>query len=248
MYPLRITTGYRTHVAVLVLLAAGAACDSKSKAPDPAAPTTTGHDAAPREPAPATAEPETPRPAPSEPADETTRAAVGQPAPDFTLPDLDGKPVKLSDHRGKTVVLEWFNPQCPFVRMSHTKGSLVDAAARHAKDGVVWLAINSNAPGKQGNAPDVNRQAKTAFGMQHPLLRDEAGAVGRQYGATHTPHMFVIDPSGTLVYAGAIDNSPTAKAPPPRAASSCATWTKPSPSSPPANPSACPARRPTGAR
>ncbi len=203
---MHVRPSLRRHLPLcLLLLVAGAACDSKSKAPEPAAPASPAADVADPAPAAPTNEPQA---APSGGSGATVQAAVGQPAPDFTLPDLDGDPVRLADHRGKTVVLEWFNPQCPFVRMSHTKGSLVDAPARHQKDGVVWLAINSNAPGKQGHDPDVNRQALTELGMDYPLLRDEAGDVGRQYGATHTPHMFVIDPNGTLVYAGAIDNSP----------------------------------------
>ena len=135
-------------------------------------------------------------------------AEVGAPAPDFTLADLTGKTVKLSDFKGKTVVLEWFNPGCPYVKASHTKGSLVDAARRHAQKGVVWLAINSGAPGKQGAGLEVNREAQKTFRLDHPVLLDESGQVGRAYGATNTPHMFVIAPSGTLVYAGAIDNSP----------------------------------------
>ena len=137
-----------------------------------------------------------------------SQAEIGEPAPDFTLKDLGGLQVRLKDFLGKTVVLEWFNPQCPFVRLSHTKGSLKDAAARHSKAGVVWLAINSAAPGKQGHSPDTNRQAKTSFGMTHPLLVDEAGEVGRMYGAERTPHLYVIDPNGILVYRGAVDNSP----------------------------------------
>jgi peroxiredoxin len=135
-------------------------------------------------------------------------AQIGQLAPDFELPDLDGKPTRLRDHRGKVVVLEWFNPECPFVRASHTKGSLVGLAARHAKQGVVWLAINSSAPGKQGHEPSVNLEAKQSFQLAHPILRDETGRVGRAYGSERTPHLFVIDPDGKLVYAGAIDNSP----------------------------------------
>lgn len=135
-------------------------------------------------------------------------AKVGTPAPDFTLTDLDGKTVKLSDYQGKTVVLEWFNPGCPYVKNAHSKGSLVDAAARHTKNGVVWLAINSGAPGKQGTGADTNRAAAKQWNMAHPVLLDESGKVGRAYGATNTPHMYVIDPKGTLVYAGAIDNSP----------------------------------------
>ena len=135
-------------------------------------------------------------------------AAVGQPAPDFTLPDLDGRPVKLSDHRGKIVVLEWFNPGCPFVVASHTRGTLKGAAARESKAGVVWLAVNSGAPGKQGHGVEVNRAAAREWGMDHPVLLDEGGEAGRAYGATNTPHMYVVDARGTLVYRGAIDNSP----------------------------------------
>jgi hypothetical protein len=94
------------------------------------------------------------------------------------------------------------------VRNAHTKGSLAGAAARAAKDGVVWLAVNSGAPGKQGHGAGVNRAAAREWGMGYPILLDEAGEVGKAYGAAHTPHMFVVDPAGTLVYAGAIDNSP----------------------------------------
>jgi cytochrome oxidase Cu insertion factor (SCO1/SenC/PrrC family) len=133
---------------------------------------------------------------------------VGQPAPDFSLRDLDGKVVKLSDLRGRTVVLEWFNPGCPFVKASHTRGTLVGAAARQAGKGVVWLAVNSAAPGKQGYGAESNRAATQQFQMSYPVLLDESGQVGRAYGATNTPGMFVIDGEGRLVYRGAIDNSP----------------------------------------
>jgi peroxiredoxin len=135
-------------------------------------------------------------------------AALGAPAPDFELKDLDGTLVKLSSFRGKRVVLEWFNPGCPFVKASHTKGSLVDTAARHEKSGVVWLAINSGAPGKQGHGVETNREAKQSFKLPHPILLDESGRVGKAYGATRTPHLYVIDENGVLVYRGAIDNSP----------------------------------------
>jgi peroxiredoxin len=135
-------------------------------------------------------------------------AKLGAPAPDFELPDLDGQLVKLASFRGKTVVLEWFNPGCPFVKASHTKGSLVDTAARHQKAGVVWLAINSGAKGKQGHGVAANRAGKETFNLDHPILLDESGAVGHAYSAAHTPHLFVIDPKGVLVYRGAIDNSP----------------------------------------
>jgi peroxiredoxin len=135
-------------------------------------------------------------------------AEVGQPAPDFTLVDLDGKVHKLSDHKGKIVVLEWFNPGCPYVVAAHTKGSLVDTAARQSKDGVVWLAVNSGAPGKQGHGVETNRAAVKAWAMPNPVLLDESGSVGKAYGATNTPHMFVVGKDGKLAYKGAIDNSP----------------------------------------
>jgi peroxiredoxin len=135
-------------------------------------------------------------------------AALGKPAPDFELSSLDGKRVRLSAYKGKIVVLEWFNPECPFVRLSHTKGSLVGTAERHAKQGVVWLAINSGAPGKQGHGLETNREAAASYRLQHPVLLDEAGKVGRSYAAERTPHMFVIDAQGILRYRGAIDNSP----------------------------------------
>jgi peroxiredoxin len=135
-------------------------------------------------------------------------AKVGAPAPAFTLKDLDGKVVNLADLKGKTVVLEWFNPDCPYVKSSHTKGSLIDTAKRHTQKGVVWLAINSGAPGKQGTGAERNKQAAKTYAMAHPILLDESGQVGKSYGATNTPHMFIIDKQGTLVYAGAIDNSP----------------------------------------
>jgi peroxiredoxin len=135
-------------------------------------------------------------------------AELGQPAPGFTLKDLDGREVSLSSFKGKTVVLEWFNPECPYVKNAHGKGSLVDTAKRHQKKGVVWLAINSGAPGKQGAGVEKNREAVKAFKLEHPVLLDESGAIGKAYGATNTPHLYVIDAKGVLVYRGAIDNSP----------------------------------------
>jgi peroxiredoxin len=134
-------------------------------------------------------------------------AKIGQPAPNFSLPDLDGKTVSLADFKGKTVVLEWFNPGCPFVQQSHKKGGLKGTAARHETKGVVWLAINSGAAGKQGHGKETNQKAKGEFGIGYPILLDEDGAVGRAYGAKRTPHMYVIDPAGVLVYAGAIDST-----------------------------------------
>jgi peroxiredoxin len=152
--------------------------------------------------------PEPGKSAPAAVAPGAVAAVIGAPAPDFTLTDYDGKAVHLADLKGKTVVLEWFNPDCPFVKASHTKGSLRDAAKRHTAEGVVWLGINSAAPGKQGNLPERVAAGKQAFGLDHPILADASGQVGHLYGATNTPNMFIIDAKGILVYRGAIDNSP----------------------------------------
>ncbi len=160
---------------------------------------------------PAKAELPTPHVAPQA-ATQAGRAAIGEPAPDFELSDVNGKRVTLAEFKGKTVVLEWFNPQCPFVKLSHTKGSLAGFAhERDGKNGVVWLAINSGGEGRQGHGIEVNRTGAKTFGLDHPILLDPSGSVGRAYGATNTPHMFVIDSSGRLAYAGAIDNSPDAE-------------------------------------
>lgn len=136
------------------------------------------------------------------------QASLRAAAPVFELPDLDGKTVKLSDFKGKTVVLEWFNPECPFVTNSHTKGSLVTTAKTWQDKGIVWLAINSAGAGKQGGGLDLNQASKAKLAIPHPILFDAKGTVGKAYGATNTPHMFVIDPEGKLAYRGAIDNSP----------------------------------------
>jgi peroxiredoxin len=135
-------------------------------------------------------------------------AKVGESAPDFELTDIDGKAHKLSDYAGKTVVLEWFNPQCPFVKFAHSEGPLEDMAAKEMEQGVVWLTINSGAPGKQGHGIEANKAGVQAYGMTNPVLLDEEGKVGRSYGALKTPHVFLIDDKGVLVYAGAIDNAP----------------------------------------
>lgn len=129
-------------------------------------------------------------------------------APDFTLRDLDGGTVTLAGLRGKVVVLEWFNPECPFVQRSHTEGSLVGMAKRQTAKGVAWYAINSGAPGKQGSGAEASRKGQKALDVENPILLDETGTVGKAYGATNTPQMFVIDATGNVVYSGAIDNSP----------------------------------------
>ncbi len=136
------------------------------------------------------------------------KAKIGSPAPGFTLPDLEGKRVSLDQFKGKTVVLEWFNPFCPFVKASHTKGSLKDAAKRASKKGIVWLAINSSGKGLKGHGVSANVNGKKEWQMAHPILLDELGVVGKAYGAKRTPQLFVIDSHGVLVYSGAVDNSP----------------------------------------
>ncbi|HMI90612.1 MAG TPA: redoxin family protein, partial [Polyangiales bacterium] len=120
----------------------------------------------------------------------------------------DGKNHELSALKGKTVVLEWFNPECPFVRAAHGEGVLKDMAKRVQSKDVVWLSINSGAPGKQGHGAERNREGKTQFAMENPILLDETGQVGHSYGALKTPTMFVIDAQGQLVYRGGIDNAP----------------------------------------
>ncbi|WP_437958517.1 thioredoxin family protein [Sorangium sp. So ce119] len=191
-------------IPLTFLAASLAACTQPGDASAPAAPAATG--AAAQQPARAEAEKAKAADAPAAQAN-AGPAKVGQPAPDFTLQDLDGKPVKLADHKGKTVVLEWFNPGCPFVQLAHRKGGLKDVPAQQMAKGVVWLAINSGAPGKQGAAREDNVKARGEFGMSYPILVDEKGDVGRAYGAQRTPHMVIIDPQGTLVYAGAIDST-----------------------------------------
>ncbi|MEO1174456.1 MAG: redoxin family protein, partial [Myxococcota bacterium] len=137
-------------------------------------------------------------------------ATVGETAPSFSVQDVNGKTVSLADYKGKKVVLEWFNPDCPFVKYSHTDGPLKGQAAKAESD-TVWIAINSGAPGKQGAGKDRNQKAVGEFGMEYPVLLDESGKVGRSYGAKTTPHMFVINEKGVLEYAGAIDNAPFGK-------------------------------------
>ena len=137
---------------------------------------------------------------------------VGKPAPNFKLADANGKPVTLSDFRGKTVVLEWHNPSCPFVLKHYDSGNMQKAQAAAAKDGVVWLTINSGAPGKQGHVSGAEAKAFVSKAGARPAayLLDPRGDVGRAYGARTTPHMYIINGSGTLVYAGGIDDRPTA--------------------------------------
>ena len=133
----------------------------------------------------------------------------GQAAPTFELPGLDGTTYDLAATRGKVVVLEWFNPGCPFVKEAHGKGGgLATLAADYTANGVVWWAVNSGAPGKEGHDPAENRAAAASWTMEHPILVDPDGDVGRSYDAKTTPQMVVIDAEGNLAYNGAFDNAP----------------------------------------
>lgn len=145
---------------------------------------------------------------------EQMHAKLGQPAPDFTLTDLDGNEHTLSEYtkQGKFVVLEWFNPDCPFVKKHHDSNKTMYETARFVEEnGGVWLAINSGKPGKQGTGHDRNVKAVTDFGIEYPVLLDETSAVGVMYEAKVTPHMYIISEEGVLVYAGAIDNDSSAR-------------------------------------
>ena len=137
---------------------------------------------------------------------------VGQAAPNFKLADVNGKPVSLSDYRGKTVVLEWNNPGCPFVKKHYGSGNMQKAQAAAAKDGVMWLSINSSAAGQQGHMSGAEAKAMVAQAGARPTayLLDPRGVVGKVYDAKTTPHMYVVNKAGTLVYAGGIDDKPTA--------------------------------------
>ena len=138
-------------------------------------------------------------------------AKLGSPAPDFQLTDSNGKTHKLSDYTGKTVVLEWVNHGCPFVKKHYDSGNMQSTQRAAVDQGVVWLSICSSAPGTQGHESpagwnkinDAKNVAATA------VLVDASGKVGRAYDARTTPHMYVIDARGTLVYAGGIDSIPS---------------------------------------
>lgn len=136
-------------------------------------------------------------------------AVIGQPAPGFSLPDTHGNVHALSDFKGKTVVLEWTNYDCPFVKKHYNTGNMQSLQKTYTDKGVVWLSINSSAPGKQGNYPaaDWNRMIDEKDAAPTAVLLDPDGKVGRLYGARTTPHVFVIAPDGSLVYEGAIDDN-----------------------------------------
>lgn len=137
----------------------------------------------------------------------------GDKAPDFTLTDTEGAEHSLQTYLedGRIVVLEWFNPDCPFIRKHHLDNKTMNETFAAVKDeGVVWLAINSGAKGKQGNGLERNQKAVKEYEIPFPVLIDESGDVGRAYGAKTTPHMFIITAEGVVAYNGAIDDDRSA--------------------------------------
>lgn len=136
---------------------------------------------------------------------------VGQAAPAFRAVDSNGKARSLAEFKGKTVVLEWTNAECPFVK-KHYAGNMQALQKSAAKDGIVWLTVNSGAPGKQGHVDGAGANAivKAKGAAPAAYLLDAKGDVGRAYAAKTTPHMYIVDPAGKLVYMGGIDDTPTA--------------------------------------
>jgi peroxiredoxin len=136
---------------------------------------------------------------------------VGSNAPEFSATDSKGKTHSLTDYKGKYVVLEWFNPECPFVKKHYGSGNMQKLQQNFTSKGVTWLTIDSSAPGKEGSLkPDeANKAIADLKAHSTALLLDADGKVGRTYGAKNTPHMFIINPEGKIIYEGAIDSKPT---------------------------------------
>lgn len=140
--------------------------------------------------------------------------SVGSAAPDFSLADAKGETHSLSQYKGKYVVLEWFNPQCPFVKKHYGSGNMQKLQQEYTSKGVVWLTINSSAPGTWGALTPDQAEEKMTEWKTHgtALLLDSGGKAGRAYGAKNTPNMVVINPDGKIVYEGAIDSKATPNA------------------------------------
>lgn len=140
-------------------------------------------------------------------------AEVGKPAPDFTGVDSKGNTVKLSDFRGKTVVLEWTNHGCPYVVMHYRTNNMQALQKETTGKGIVWLSVISSAPGRQGHVAGIEADQLTETRGAQPtaVLLDPKGEIGRIYDARTTPHMYVIKPDGTLAYKGAIDDRPSTR-------------------------------------
>lgn len=140
--------------------------------------------------------------------------AIGQPAPEFSVVDTSGTPRKLSDLKGKVVVLEWTNADCPFVGKHYGAANMQALQKQAAAEGVVWLSVISSAPGEQGHvdAAEANRLTRSRDAAPAGVLLDPEGRLGRAYGAVTTPHMYVIDGQGVLRYMGGIDSIPSTNA------------------------------------
>lgn len=138
--------------------------------------------------------------------------AVGTTAPDFSVTDSKGKTQSVSQYKGKYVVLEWFNPECPFVKKHYGSGNMQKLQEEFTGKGVVWLSIDSSAAGKEGHltAEQANQKMTEWKTKQTALLLDPNGKAGQTYGAKNTPHMFVINPEGKIIYEGAIDSKASA--------------------------------------
>jgi len=215
--------------ALLALAVAG--CRSQSDEPAPPAPAPVSSSAGPSKPMGSSAD-KSPGPAgPSKPVAEAPKAAetpkgstpapmadgivkakVGELAPNFALKDLDGKEHTLAQYKGKTVVIEWFSPGCPTCQYAYGDGTLKTMPEEYMKNGIVWLSVNSEAPENKAASAEMNKKFVEKYGLKAPLLMDPTGVVARSYLAKSTPHMFVIDPKGVLVYQGALDNAPMGKA------------------------------------
>lgn len=138
---------------------------------------------------------------------------IGAPAPGFSAKDTNGKIHRLSDYKGKVVVLEWKNHHCPFVVKHYATNNMQSLQKELVADGVIWFSILSSAPGKQGHvsAEQANQIIKNENSAASAALMDTAGVIGRRYGAKKTPHMYVIDVAGNLAYQGAIDDNRSAR-------------------------------------
>jgi len=137
------------------------------------------------------------------------KTPVGSPAPYFSVVDTQGVPRNLESLRGKTVILEWTNDGCPYVKKHYSGGNMQETQKALVDNDTVWLSVISSAPGKQGHVDAAGANALTSSRGAAPsgVVLDPNGTLGRKYDAKTTPHMYVIDPSGTLVYQGAIDSN-----------------------------------------
>lgn len=187
------------RIFILTAVAMGFAIAAISATADPPATTTA-------EPAPVAAAPVTGTATAA-----ATTASIDQAAPDFALAGIDGKTYKLSDFKGRYVVLEWNNLDCPFVKKHYGSGNMQALQKKYTDKGVVWLTICSSGEGKQGyyEPAALKELTKEKKLSSTAYLRDPDGTVGKEYGAKTTPNMFVVSPEGTLIYAGAIDDKPS---------------------------------------